>query len=194
MQDLANEYREKGFEPYILPSSFHILGAIAYVAAAMEILEQTLSRNIKVDHLYLASAGATQVGLALGAKYLACPFKVTGINYAVHSADLLDRLVDLGNRTSEALTLGVSLSAADLPNESFAGAGYGILTPEAIEAIKLLATTEGLFLDPVYTAKGMAGLIAHIREGRIRSGQTVIFVHSGGLPALFAYSKELNIA
>jgi 1-aminocyclopropane-1-carboxylate deaminase/D-cysteine desulfhydrase-like pyridoxal-dependent ACC family enzyme len=125
---------------------------------------------------------------------LACTFKVTGINYAVHSEDLIDKLVDLGNRTSEALTLGVSLSASDLPNESFAGAGYGILTPEAIEAIKLLARTEGLFLDPVYTAKGMAGLIAHIREGRIRSGQTVIFVHSGGLPALFAYSKELNIA
>jgi 1-aminocyclopropane-1-carboxylate deaminase/D-cysteine desulfhydrase-like pyridoxal-dependent ACC family enzyme len=193
MQQVADEYRARGFCPYVLPSSFHVLGAIAYVDGARELVEQAEARGIHINHLYLPSAGATQVGLALGARYLACPFKVTGINYSTHTNNLTDRLIALSRQAAEALGIGVSLSAADLPNESFAGPGYGIPTPEAIEAIKLLATTEGLFLDPVYTAKGMAGLIAHARTGRIHNGQTVVFVHTGGLPALFAYSKQLNI-
>ena len=78
-----------------------------------------------------------------------------------------------------------------IDNESFAGPGYGIPTPEGIEAIKLVAETEGIFLDPVYSGKGMAGLMTHLRSGRIQENATVVFIHSGGVPALFAYHQEM---
>ena len=75
----------------------------------------------------------------------------------------------------------------------YVGAGYGIPSPEALEALRLLASTEGIVLDPVYTSKGFAGLIDHIRKGRLRAGERVVFVHTGGTPALFAYAGELGI-
>ena len=191
MEQAAEEYRARGRRPYILPSSFHVLGATGYVDAGCELAGQLHERRITADHVYLASAGATQVGLALTAKHLGCPFKVTGINYAAGGADVPQRQVKLGAEVSALLGVDTRLEVADLPNDFFAGPGYGVPTAEGIEAIRLLARTEGMFLDPVYTGKAMAGLIAHIRSLRVRKGQTAVFVHTGGLPALFAYNTAL---
>jgi 1-aminocyclopropane-1-carboxylate deaminase/D-cysteine desulfhydrase-like pyridoxal-dependent ACC family enzyme len=191
MRQVAEEYRARGHRPYVLPSSFHPLGAIGYVDCIRELAGQLEQRDIHIDWLYAPSAGATQVGLVLGAKYLGCAFRVMGINYAVSTERLVERMVALGAKAAVRLEIDARLETSDILNESFAGPGYGIPTPESIEAIHLLAKTEGMFLDPVYTAKGMAGLIAHIRSKRISDGQTVVFLHTGGLPALFAYSREV---
>jgi len=191
MQDIASEFRARGHRPYVLRSSFHPLGVVGYVSAFIELAEQISDRNIELDHLYLASVGATHVGLALGAKHLGYPCKVTGINYALEAIGLRDRMKTLAEEAAKMLGITTRLDDDDLAIANFAGPGYGLTTPESIEAIKLLAKTEGVFLDPVYTGKGMAGLLAHVHDGRVRPGETVVFVHTGGTPALFAYNSEL---
>lgn len=191
MRDVAEEYRTRGHRPYVLPSSFHPLGAIGYVDCMVELAGQLQDRSIEIDTLYLTSAGATQVGLALGAKHMQCGYPIFGINYSTGTEGLGDRLVELGTKAAERLGIATRLEANDVPNESFAGPGYGVASPEGLEAIRLLATLEGMFLDPVYSAKGMAGLIAHIRAGRVPKGATVVFLHTGGLPAIFSYNKEI---
>jgi 1-aminocyclopropane-1-carboxylate deaminase/D-cysteine desulfhydrase-like pyridoxal-dependent ACC family enzyme len=192
MNQVAEEYRRRGHRPYVLPSSFHPLGAIAYVDCARELAEQLDRRGIHANHVYLTSAGATQVGLALGARHLQCTFRVTGINHSPSTAHLTDRLLALAADTAARLGIATRLDAADLPNDAaFVGSGYGVPTADGVQVIGRLARTEGIFLDPVYTAKGMAGLIAHVRSGRIRSGETVVFVHTGGLPNLFAFGAEM---
>ncbi len=191
MEATAAEYRAKGHTPYVLKSSFHPLGAIGYVDCALELAQQLAARGTKADHVYVTSAGATQVGLVLGAKHLGQPFPVTGIAYTLNTTGLVDRMVDLGNQAAERLGVDTRLEPADIVNYPFGGDGYGIPSPGGLEAIHLLAETEGLFLDPVYSGKGMSGLIAHVRSGRIRPGSTVVFIHSGGIPALFAYHREV---
>ncbi|MGE4250260.1 MAG: D-cysteine desulfhydrase family protein [Parvibaculaceae bacterium] len=191
MHRVAREYERRGESCYVLPTSFHVLGAAAYVDGAIEIVEQMATQALAVDHLYLTSAGATQVGLALGLKMLGAQPKVTGISYTAASNSLVPRMIDLGRQVGELLGLPVSLSNDDIRNESYAGPGYGIVTPDGLEAIRMAASLEGMFLDPVYSGKGMAGLIDHVRRGIVRKGERVVFVHTGGLPAIFAYHKEL---
>jgi 1-aminocyclopropane-1-carboxylate deaminase/D-cysteine desulfhydrase-like pyridoxal-dependent ACC family enzyme len=191
MAAVADEYRALGHRPYVLPSSFHPLAAAAYAGCALEVLTQLESRSLTADYLYVTSTGATQAGLVMGARFLEWPVSIIGVASSPATGQLAERLMALANDAAERLGIAPPLAVEDFVNESFAGPGYGIVTPAALEAIRLLARTEGMFLDPVYTGKGMAGLIAHIRAGRIRPGATVVFVHTGGLPALFAYSREL---
>lgn len=192
MHRVAAEYKRKGESCYVLPTSFHVLGAVAYVDGAAELAEQIETRALDVDHVYLTSAGATQVGIALGLKALGAKPEVTGISYTTASNALIPRMVALGRQATQLLELPVALSSGDIRNQSYAGPGYGIPTPEGIDAIRLMASLEGMFLDPVYSGKGMSGLIDHVRRGIVRRGDRVVFVHTGGLPALFAYSKEFT--
>ena len=107
--------------------------------------------------------------------------------------DVLD--ADGGTRTAELLGLPHRLTAADMDyTEEQIGAGYALPTPGSREALKLLATREGVLLDPTYSAKAMAGLIADVRRGRFRPGEVVVFIHTGGLPAMFAYKDEILAA
>lgn len=191
MVEVAAEYVQRGHRPYILPSSFHPLAAAAYAGCMLELNDQTTQIGLSDYHVYVTSSGATQTGLILGSTYMTLGVPITGISHTAARDGLENRLVDLADRTADLLNIPRSVSALDIENESFAGPGYGILTDAAKEAIRLTASTEGIFLDPVYTGKGMAGLIAHIREGRLASGSNVIFVHTGGLPAIFSYSAEL---
>jgi 1-aminocyclopropane-1-carboxylate deaminase/D-cysteine desulfhydrase-like pyridoxal-dependent ACC family enzyme len=192
MESVAEEYRRKGHRPYILPSSFHPLGAAAYAGCALELAGQLDQAGIVPEHVYVTSSGATQVGLALGAKALGAPYAVTGIRHTVAADGLEARLLGLAAATAERLGSSLRLGLDDLPSEGFAGDGYGIPSAGGLHAIHLLATLEGMFLDPVYSSKGMAGLIAHVRSGRIAQGSTIVFVHTGGLPALFAYSDHFE--
>jgi 1-aminocyclopropane-1-carboxylate deaminase/D-cysteine desulfhydrase-like pyridoxal-dependent ACC family enzyme len=106
--------------------------------------------------------------------------------------DEQEDMAHLANQAAELLGLSTRLDAATIHIErSFVGPGYGVATQECTEAIALLARTEGVLLDPSYTGKAMAALIAHLRAGRYRSDQSVVFVHTGGAPALFAYRDEL---
>ena len=98
----------------------------------------------------------------------------------------------MADETAEFLNLGISFAPDEITvYDEYIGGGYGKMTKECIEAIKLVARTEGFFLDPVYTSKAMAGLVDLIRKGRFTSKDTVVFIHSGGIPDLFVYHDEL---
>lgn len=191
MRRIADDHRGRGLTPYVLPSSFHPLAAAAYAGCALELAGQLDALGLPAARVYLASAGATQVGLALGARHIGAPFRVVGIAYTADTTGLRDRMLGLARETGELLGLDTRLEDGDLTNESFAGPGYGVVTPEGREAIRLLAETEGLFLDPVYTGKGMAGLIDHVRRGIVPRDEAIVFLHTGGLPALFSYNREM---
>lgn len=191
MDATAREYEAKGHKAWVLYSSFHPLGAAAFVDCALELDEQLSVVGHDIDHLYLTSAGATQVGLLLGSKFLRAHYRIQGISYTATAGDVVDRMVDLGARTAELLDIPTRLERGDIASESYAGAGYGIPSPAGMEAIHLLAETEGIFVDPVYTGKGLSGLIDHVRQGRVGPDETVLFLHTGGTPALFAYAQEV---
>jgi 1-aminocyclopropane-1-carboxylate deaminase/D-cysteine desulfhydrase-like pyridoxal-dependent ACC family enzyme len=191
MRELAAQYEKRGRRVYVLPSSFHPLGAVAYADCGLELLEQLNGLSIRPDHLYVTSAGATQAGLVLAFKLLEAQIPVQGISYTANAPGLKDRLARLGTQTALLLGVETTVNAEDILTESFAGPGYGQVSPAGREAMQLLARTEGMFVDPVYNAKGLAGLIEHVSTGRIKSGETVVFVHTGGLPAIFGHSEEL---
>ena len=109
----------------------------------------------------------------------------------------LDRLprLNLANKHAEILDLETEFTPTDFESYSeFVGPDYGILTDKAAEAIRFVARTEGLFLDPLYTGKTVAGLMAHIERGQWSSNNSIVLVHTGGTPALFAYATELDLS
>ena len=191
MDDIAKERRELGRKPYVLPTSSVPLGAVAYVAGLVEIVEQCAQMGVSPDHIFLTSTGSSQAGLALASKHIGAPWRVVGIAVAsaVPAQDTVSRLA---NEAAAVLALDTRLEPAEVYNQEYCGDGYGMMSDEAIEAIHLLARTEGILLDPVYSGKGMAGLIDNIRTGAIGKEDTVVFVHTGGNTAIFAYADELT--
>src|SRR5205823_10149723 len=112
---------------------------------------------------------------------------------SLHQPDSLERIASLATEAGRFLGLDISFSAGDVINtDAYVGEAYGQPTQAGIEAIRLLAQTEAILLDPVYSSKGMSGLIDHIRSGKVGKDETVVFVHTGGNPALFAYNQELS--
>ncbi len=132
-------------------------------------------------------------GLVLGAKYFKAPFEVIGVSVA-RTLDVLEpRITDNANQTAKFLEIDLTFTPEDLTiYDDYIGEAYGVPTKEGIEAIKLVAQTEGILLDPVYTGKTMAGLIDMIRKGKFTAKDTIIFLHTGGAPGIFAYHKELS--
>jgi D-cysteine desulfhydrase family pyridoxal phosphate-dependent enzyme len=190
---LAEDLKRKGLKPYVIsgPRST-ALAAVAYAWCIAELHEQQEAMNIESDWIYAGSAGGTQAGLILGAKALGMKLKAVGIS-PIHWSDRVERVRNAANEAARLLNLNLQITDADVINaDAYVGEAYGIVTPECVEAIKLMAQTEGIFLDPCYTGKALAGLIDHIRQGRISPDETVIFLHTGGTPALFAYNKELS--
>ena len=164
-----------------------------YCEVVLELTRQCRDFDIRPSHLYLASTHTNQSGLVLGFRYLNSPIHVRGICPFHGWEARFDRMVRLATLGSEVLGLGLEFDADDFDNtRDFVGEGYGLPTAEAIEAIELVARTEGIILDPVYTGKAMAGLISDIREGRLEGDSPVIFLHTGGTPAVFAYADEFD--
>lgn len=194
MEQLARELRNKGHNPYIVPPGVDIpLGSFGYMMAAQEISQQLNQLGITADYLFVASGGGgTHVGLVLGTKYYRIPLKVVGCCEAYPKQECQSRYAEMFNSAAKMLGWDVTVNPDEFVIfDDYLGDGYGIPTKECIEAIKLVARTEGIFLDPVYTGKVMAGLIDLSRKGKFTSKDTVIFVHTGGIPVLFAYHKEI---
>lgn len=194
MAALADELRARGERPYVIPvGGSNAIGTLGYVAATLELLGQLHEQGLAPDCLYYASGSrGTQAGLALGVAIFGAPYAVKGV--AVSGGDEVkrQRAVRIANEAAERLGSSARLSDDDLANDdSQIGPGYGIPTPECLEAIALLARHEAIFLDPVYSAKAMAGLIADIRAGRYAPDATILFLHTGGTPALFAHAETL---
>ncbi len=190
--ELANKLKADGLKPYVVASPRSTaLAAVAFVWCIAEIHEQQAHIGIDADWIYTASVGGTQAGLVLGTKALDMKLKPFGFA-PIHWPGKIERIRTAANSAATLLELDTPITDEDIQNtDDYIGKAYGYLTPECIAALKLVANTEGIFLDPVYTAKAMAGLIEHIQQGRFRRDETVIFLHTGGTPALFAYHEEL---
>jgi len=196
MVEVADELRAEGEQPYIIPvGGSNAVGTLGYVAATLEIVAQLFAQGEGPSRLYYASGSrGTQAGLVLGAKLYHAPYQVRGIAVSPGEEQKRRRALEIANEAAERLGVAVRVKDADLLNDdSQIGAGYGIPTAGCLEAIHLLARQEAIFLDPVYSGKAMAGLIADIRSGVIAPTETVIFLHTGGTPALFAQVDRLGL-
>ncbi|MBA7602526.1 L-cysteate sulfo-lyase [subsurface metagenome] len=197
MNELADELRSKGRNPLVIPAGAEVpLGTAGWVNAAEEIGQQLKEQKIDAQYVVLAlGGGSTQAGLVLGFKQLKLPLDVVGISVLYKKkSKAIDEVVTLVNEAAKLLALDVAVTPDEVTvYDDYIGQGYGIITDDCIEAIRLVAQAEGIFLDPVYTGKAMAGLIDLIRKGQFTPKDTVVFVHTGGMPAVFAYHQELAI-
>ena len=191
--ELAEKLKADGLKPYVIASPRSTaLAAVAFTWCIAEIHEQQTQIGIDADWIYTASVGGTQAGLVLGTKALGIKLKPFACA-PIHWDGKIDRIRDAANLAASILKLNIQINDSDIQNtDDYIGDAYGYLTPECISALKLVASTEGIILDPVYTAKAMACLIDHIKQGKFDSSDTVIFLHTGGTPALFAYNEELS--
>ncbi|MCH7729775.1 MAG: D-cysteine desulfhydrase family protein [Planctomycetes bacterium] len=168
--------------------------AVSYSICMIELVEQLVEQAIEPSAVYICSAGSTGAGLALGKRALDLPFPLYNILPIHWPWDEQEDMCRIANEAAELLELTTRLSADEvLVDGDFVGPGYGIPTRECMDAIALLARTEGILLDPSYTGKAMAALIDHVRAGRYGSDESIVFIHTGGTPALFEgeYGKNL---
>ncbi len=188
----AERLRREGKVAYIPREEETIdLDAIAYAEVALEIVRQCRELEIELAYLYVAALDTTQAGLVLGLSYLESPIRVRGFSPFEDVPERSREMAAMANRAARRLGLEIELREEDFDNtDRFVGERYGVPTQAGIEAIKTVARTEGILLDPVYTGKAMSGLISHIREGVLPAEEPVVFVHTGGAPALFGYVGE----
>ena len=202
LEAIAGDLRARGRRPYVihLGPGHPPLGALGYALAAAEIAAQDHTAGLGISRVVVASgSGATHAGLLYGFRALgkvnAGRCKVTGICVrrpaAAQSARIAEQVAEIGRLTGYPIDFAPSdVETAD----DLLAPGYGKFGTAVTDAILLAARTEGLFLDPVYTGKAMAGMIHMIAQGRITRNETVLFVHTGGTPAIFAYEPALRAA
>lgn len=193
MDEVAAEERAAGRTPYIIPyGGSNAIGAAGYLHAVGELVRQLAEQGRSVDHIVFASSsGGTQAGMVVGAQAYGLSAHILGISVDKDAPALRRTVYDLALLTAAHHGVPLELTMDDVAvNADYTGAGYAVMgTPES-EAIRLVAATEGLVLDPVYTGRAMAGLIDLIRRGVFAPDETVLFWHTGGAPALFAYAHE----
>jgi D-cysteine desulfhydrase len=194
MRLVADEISSEGRKAYVIPGGgSNPIGATGYVACAEEILSQAFDKGIQFDRVVCASGSAgTHAGLVTGFYGNNSNIPIVGIDVSRPKEQQEKLVYDLVQRT--AARVGVK---SEIPREAvlcfgdYVGRGYSLPTPEMAEAVRMLARTESILLDPVYTGKAMAGLIDLSRKGFFKKNENVLFVHTGGSPALYAYMKDL---
>jgi D-cysteine desulfhydrase family pyridoxal phosphate-dependent enzyme len=194
LQSAAEVERAGGGNPYVIPyGGSNAVGASAYALAFVELWEQMETAGINLDRIFFASgSGGTQAGLVVGAKACGYAGQVLGVGIGKTSESLREAVSALLAPTAAHVGLDLAFDPADVQvDDGYLGGGYGVLTDAEEEAIRVVARTEGILLDPVYTGKAMAGLIDLIRRDEIGADETVLFWHTGGAPALFAYASSL---
>jgi len=197
VNSLADEFREKGHKPYIIPVGASVpLTVPGYALAMEELVNQFKEIGENLDAVVCAcGTGGTQAGLIFGAKLLDVKAKILGASVFASRADVSRTVSQLVNGSAELLDVDLSIVPEDVAVfDDYIKEGYGVLNSEVTEAIKLVAETEGIFLDPVYTGKAMVALIDLIKKGYFKKADNVVFFHTGGLPALFLYRNELGKA
>ena len=197
MLGIAEALAAEGRKGYVIPGGgSNALGALGYVACAQETLAQGFETGLAFDHLVCASGSAgTHAGLLVGLHAANAGLPVTGINVRRPRPEQEGNVHKLAVQTAGLLQVEASPPAAAVTClDEWVGGGYSIPTDEMVEAVRMLARTEGVLLDPVYTGKAMAGLIGLVRQGRFKRGERVLFLHTGGSPALYAYQPVLASA
>ncbi len=189
----AQELRAAGRRPYAWDRErVRPIAAISYALCMAEIIEEMRAQRREPAAIYVSSAGSTGAGVALGKALLGLSCAVRSICPIRWPWDTRADMAHIATQAATLLGLPHRLTAAEIEaSEDYIGRTYGVVTPDGREAMDLLARTEGILLDPVYTAKAMAGLIDDVRQRRVAPGETIVFIHTGGLPAVFAYRDEL---
>jgi D-cysteine desulfhydrase family pyridoxal phosphate-dependent enzyme len=196
LQELADAVHASGGKPYVIPyGGSNAVGGVGFVAAMQEVVKQMEMLGVAVDRIvFPSSSGGTHAGLVVGAALAGYGGKVTGIRIDKDDPMALPYkrlLPELANQIAERLGLKVSFEESQFDlSEDYLGKGYGIPGGLEREAISLLARSEGILLDPVYTGRAMGGLLEMVRLGTIGASEKVLFWHTGGSPALFAYKPE----
>jgi L-cysteate sulfo-lyase len=193
LEKVAEVVRRRGGKPFVIPIGGSTpTGALGYVGCAQEILQQAAAMGTVVDAVvHCSGSGGTQSGLLVGLRGSGIP--VIGISCAGSKEEIGALVLDLANRAAAKLGHPRDFTAEQIEVvDDYVGAGYGVPTPGMIEAVDLCARLEGLLIDPVYTGKAMSGLIGLVRSGRFEPTDTVVFVHTGGVPAIFAYEDILT--
>lgn len=190
---LVAKLNSQGKKTFVVPyGGSNALGALAYAEAHLELCEQT--QQLYDYAIFASSSGGTQAGLLLGNLIDRRAHNVVGIN--IDKTDDGDQftasIAKLANEAALLAKLDVEVSDSDVVlNSNFLGDGYGVIGAAEREAISLMASLEGILVDPVYSGRALAGLIGMVRSGEIEQDCSVLFWHTGGAPALFAYSSEL---
>lgn len=187
MLEIAERLENEGRRPFVIPIGASTpLGALGFALAMAELAEQMPPPDVIV---HSTSSGGTQAGLVAGCRLLGLPSRVVGISADDSSSSLQTQVGGIITGVADLLEVSPALLAGGTAievDDRFVGEGYGIPTEQSREAIRLAARSEAIFLDPTYTAKAMAGLIAYVRERRLQENQTVLFWHTGGQVGLFA--------
>jgi L-cysteate sulfo-lyase len=194
LERVAHAVRRAGRRPFIIPIGGSTpVGALGYVVAGLELLAQAEAQGRPVDAIvHAAGSGGTQAGLLVAAQMLAADVRVIGISVSEPAAALEQTVAELAGQTARLLGTPAPPRTAVEVLDGYIGADYGQPTAGMRAALHACAALEGLYLDPVYSGKAMAGLIDLVRRGRFASAQSVVFLHTGGTPALFAYVDALT--
>jgi len=195
MEKTADELRRAGKKPYIIPGgASNPLGALGYVACAEEILAQSFEKGVSFDRIFVTSGSSgTHAGLAVGLWGNRSGIPLTGINISRPNSQQVPLVYNLAIETARYLGIEEPLPEGVIQCfDDYVGEGYSLPTEAMIKTVVLLARTESILLDPVYTGKAFAGMLDLIQKGFCRKGEKVLFVHTGGFPALFHYQKYFD--
>ena len=194
MEQHAESLRARGHTPYVIPGGgSNAIGALGYVSCAEELLWQSSQLRLRIDHIVHATGSAgTQAGLIAGLTATHSGIPLLGISVRAPREKQEHNVWRLAQQTRELLGVPGELPReAVVANSDYVGEGYGLPTEGMLEALQLLAQHEGILLDPVYSGKGMAGLIDLIRKGHFRRDENVVFIHTGGSAGLFGYRQVI---
>jgi L-cysteate sulfo-lyase len=194
MAEVADEVRAQGGKPSIIPGgASNKIGALGYVNCAIELLGQIEEQGLDISHIVTATGSAgTQGGLIVGLKAMESTIPLLGIGVNIPQQDQEEKVFKLACETAEYIGKTGCVAREDVvANCNYVGDGYGVPTESMNEAVLMLARTEGLLFDPVYSGKGLAGMIDLIRNGTLSDGN-IVFLHTGGSAALFAYADQLH--
>ncbi len=198
---IAEEEKAAGHTPYIVPVGGSLLegdlekplGAISYVNAFLELFEQAQNSNITIDKLIVATgSGSTHAGLLVGAKAISPETQIIALTVGDDKATMAQYAKTLAEATIQELDLNIKITDEDIIIfDEFGGEGYGVINSQTVAAIECLALTEGILTDPVYTGKALYGLIRLLKQNYFAKDDNIVFLHTGGTPALFAYKNQI---
>jgi D-cysteine desulfhydrase family pyridoxal phosphate-dependent enzyme len=190
MQRVFDEAWAAGRRPYRIPyGASSPVGAAGYIAAMFEFMDQAAAADVII---VASSSGGTQAGMVAGARLAGFKGRVIGVSVDVPAGELQSRVAQLASESASVWGQPMKVTPEEVEvTDRYIGGGYGVLGELEREAIRLFARTEGLLLDPVYTARAAGGMIDMVRRGELKPGEQVLFWHTGGYPALFAYADQL---
>lgn len=195
MEEVARQLRNEGRNPYIIPIGASTpLGALGYVESMREAVLQAEDMGIEFQHAFITCGSAgTQAGVEVGARTFDRPVRVSGISVLYESETQKDKVSEIANGTFELLGMDQHLSPEDITvYDQYYGGVYGVPTEAGNDAIRLLARTEGIITDPVYTGKALSGMIDLLQGGHCDGAEAILFFHTGGAPAIFAMAEHFQ--